>query len=122
MDEDVMTFARELARCEHPAEAVAYVPVDDAEPQLEPLEALCGWDASSSPTYLESCARCGAVRLGLGQLHRTPWRRPALLDLLEHSLRAPAAVCQVHDAEDPVEGRICGHSLPCPEHSPKGGA
>lgn len=25
-------------------------------------------------------------------------------------------VCRAHDADDPIEGRIRGHPLPCPEH------
>jgi hypothetical protein len=27
-----------------------------------------------------------------------------------------ARLCTVHDADDVVPGRICGHPLPCPEH------
>jgi hypothetical protein len=31
--------------------------------------------------------------------------------------RASATYCQVHDADDVVPGRICGHPIPCPEHA-----
>jgi hypothetical protein len=27
-----------------------------------------------------------------------------------------ARICRVHDADDVIEGRICGRPLPCPEH------
>ena len=27
--------------------------------------------------------------------------------------------CRAHDADDPVEGRVCGRRLPCPDH-PRG--
>lgn len=27
--------------------------------------------------------------------------------------------CRAHDANDPVDDRVCGHSMPCPNH-PRG--
>lgn len=26
------------------------------------------------------------------------------------------AICRVHDADDVIPGRICGHPIPCPDH------
>ena len=28
-------------------------------------------------------------------------------------------ICRAHDADDAIEGRICGHTMPCPDH-PRG--
>jgi len=48
---------------------------------------------------------------------RALWPR---LDAAWASAPAPEpSICRVHDADDPIPGRICGRQLPCKDHTPR---
>jgi hypothetical protein len=51
--------------------------------------------------FYQACAHLEAVSCRRPKLGADPARAP---------------ICRVHDADDVVEGRICGRPLPCPEH------